>query len=124
MNELLGLPYSPWSEKARWALDARKVPYKYKVYAPLVGEPALRFKLKKWSGPVSVPLQRVGAGEAGCRACAGRASSVCDGGPEGGDVDMPPSHIGPAVGRAGEERNLMSAPLQPQADESRRLSVR
>ncbi len=55
MTELLGIPYSPWSEKARWALDARQVPYTYRVYAPLVGEPALRMKLRQWTGPVSVP---------------------------------------------------------------------
>jgi glutathione S-transferase len=53
--ELLGLPYSPWSEKARWALDARHVPYTYRTYAPLVGELALRVKLGRWSGVVSVP---------------------------------------------------------------------
>jgi glutathione S-transferase len=56
MTELLGLPYSPWSEKARWALDARRVPYRDVLYAPLVGEPALRLKLRKWSGVVTVPV--------------------------------------------------------------------
>ena len=56
MTELLGLPYSPWSEKARWALDARGVPYRDVTYAPLVGEPALRLKLRRWRGPVSVPV--------------------------------------------------------------------
>jgi glutathione S-transferase len=53
--ELLGLPYSPWSEKARWALDVRHVPYTYRTYAPLVGELALRLKVRRWSGVVSVP---------------------------------------------------------------------
>jgi glutathione S-transferase len=56
MNELLGLPYSPWSEKARWALDARKVPYRYRLYEPLIGEPALRIKTKRWRGAVTVPV--------------------------------------------------------------------
>jgi glutathione S-transferase len=55
VTELLGLPYSPWSEKARWALDARHVPYTYRTYAPLVGELALRAKLGRWTGVVSVP---------------------------------------------------------------------
>jgi glutathione S-transferase len=55
MTELLGIPYSPWSEKARWALDARRVPYSYRIYAPLLGEPALRLRLRRWTGPVSVP---------------------------------------------------------------------
>jgi glutathione S-transferase len=56
MAELLGIPYSPWSEKARWALDARHVPYRDVTYAPLIGEPMLRVKVGKWTGPVSVPV--------------------------------------------------------------------
>jgi glutathione S-transferase len=53
---LLGLPYSPWSERARWALDVRRVEYQKRLYQPLVGEPELRWRLKKWFGPVSVPI--------------------------------------------------------------------
>ncbi|MFO0676300.1 MAG: glutathione S-transferase [Polyangiaceae bacterium] len=60
--ELLGLPYSPWSEKARWALDVRHVPYVSRTYAPLLGEPALRFRLKRWRGPVTVPVLRTDDG--------------------------------------------------------------
>lgn len=56
MPELIGLPYSPWSEKARWALEARGVPYEKRLYQPLLGELGLRFKLKRWSGKVSVPV--------------------------------------------------------------------
>lgn len=56
MNELLGLPYSPWSEKAKWALDARKVPYRFQHYQPLIGEPALRLKTGRWRGNVTVPV--------------------------------------------------------------------
>ena len=56
MPELLSIPYSPWSEKARWALDARHVPYTGVTYAPLVGELGLRRKLGRWSGRVSVPV--------------------------------------------------------------------
>lgn len=56
MNELLGLPYSPWSEKAKWALDARRVPYRYRTYQPLIGEPGLRIKTKRWRGNVTVPV--------------------------------------------------------------------
>jgi glutathione S-transferase len=55
-TELLGLPYSPWSEKARFALDARKVPYRSRLYQPLLGEPALRVKLRKLLGNVTVPV--------------------------------------------------------------------
>ncbi len=54
--ELLHIPYSPWSEKARWALAARGVEYKSRHYQPLIGEPALRLRLKKARGNVSVPV--------------------------------------------------------------------
>lgn len=56
MPSLLAIPFSPWSEKARWALDARHVRYSYRHYMPLLGEPMLRLKLRKWSGPVTVPV--------------------------------------------------------------------
>jgi glutathione S-transferase len=56
MPELLGLVYSPWSEKARWALDARRVPYRFRHYQPLLGEPALRLKLRRFTGRVTVPV--------------------------------------------------------------------
>jgi len=56
MIELLGLPYSPWTEKARWALDVRKVPYRYRTFQPLVGEPALRLKTRRFRGNVTVPV--------------------------------------------------------------------
>lgn len=56
MPELLGLPYSPWSEKARWALEARNVAYEKRLYQPLLGELGLRRKLRKWRGTVSVPV--------------------------------------------------------------------
>ena len=53
---LLQLPYSPWSERARWALDARGIDYKQRRYQPLLGEPELRRRLRRWRGPVSVPV--------------------------------------------------------------------
>jgi glutathione S-transferase len=56
MPELLALPFSPWSERARWALDVRNVPYDYRRYQPIVGEPALRVKLRRVRGPVTVPV--------------------------------------------------------------------
>ena len=54
--ELLHIPYSPWSEKARWALAARGVDYKSRYYQPLLGEPGLRLRLKRARGNVSVPV--------------------------------------------------------------------
>lgn len=48
--------YSPWTERARWALDYHKLPYRYTEYTTLLGEPLLRFKVSKPFGKVSVPL--------------------------------------------------------------------
>jgi glutathione S-transferase len=56
MLELFALPYSPWSEKARWALDHHRVPYREKRYQPLIGEPWMRVRQRKMTGPVSVPV--------------------------------------------------------------------
>src|SRR5262245_44081226 len=56
MNELLALPYSPWSEKARWALDVCGVPYRYRHYQPLLGELELRGKTRRLRGAVAAPV--------------------------------------------------------------------
>lgn len=53
---LFVISYSPWSEKARWALDHHKVDYREKEYLPMLGEPALRLRLKRPFGKVSVPI--------------------------------------------------------------------
>ncbi len=58
MAELHAIPYSPWSEKARWALDVRGIAYDVRVYQPILGEPALRLLLKRPFGRVSVPVFR------------------------------------------------------------------
>jgi glutathione S-transferase len=62
MTELLGLVYSPWTEKARFALDVRRVPYTFRHYQPLIGEPALRVKLRRPLGRVSVPALTLDGG--------------------------------------------------------------
>lgn len=56
MNELVGMYYSPWTERARWALDYHKVPYQYVEYTTLLGQPLMRLKAGKPFGKVSVPL--------------------------------------------------------------------
>lgn len=56
MVELLGLVYSPWTEKARFALDARRVRFRFRGYTPLLGEPALRLKTRRFTGAVTVPV--------------------------------------------------------------------
>lgn len=56
MAVLVALSYSPWSEKARWALDHHQVPYEEEHYLPMIGEPGLRLRLKKPFGRVTVPV--------------------------------------------------------------------
>ena len=53
---LLGLHYSPWTERARWALDHHRLDYRYQEHTPLIGEAALRVRLHKPRGRVSVPV--------------------------------------------------------------------
>lgn len=47
------MPASPWSEKARWALDHHRIEYVEKVYTPMLSEPALRLRLRRARGPRS-----------------------------------------------------------------------
>ena len=56
MTHLIALSYSPWSEKARWALDHHRVPYRYEEYVPMLGEPLLRARLRRLTGKVTVPV--------------------------------------------------------------------
>jgi glutathione S-transferase len=56
MNRLVALPYSPWSEKARWALDHHHIPYRETEHVPLLGEPLLRLFARKATGKVTVPV--------------------------------------------------------------------
>ena len=60
--ELVALVYSPYSERARWALDHQGVEYRLLSYVPIVGEPALRLRLRRFPGRVTVPVL-FGAGE-------------------------------------------------------------
>ena len=41
---LHGVGYSPWTERARWALDHHRIPYRYREHIPMVGEPLLRLR--------------------------------------------------------------------------------
>jgi glutathione S-transferase len=52
---LIALPYSPWSEKARWALDHHRVNYHETEHIPLLGGPLLRWRLRRPTGRVTVP---------------------------------------------------------------------
>ncbi|MBX3229490.1 MAG: glutathione S-transferase [Labilithrix sp.] len=51
---LFGLRISPWTERARWALDHHKVTYAYHEHVPMLGELLLRRKAR--TNKASVPL--------------------------------------------------------------------
>jgi glutathione S-transferase len=53
--DLFGIAYSPWTAKARWALDHHKIPYRYREHLILFGMPELRWRLRKFCGDVTVP---------------------------------------------------------------------
>ncbi|MBX3225214.1 MAG: glutathione S-transferase [Labilithrix sp.] len=53
---LVGEGFSPWTEKARWALDHHRLRYRYEEYTPLVSEPWLRIRANRPSGVISVPF--------------------------------------------------------------------
>lgn len=55
MRTLYGMGYSGWTEKARWALDHHRVPYRYREHMPLLGEPLLRWRTPRGVHP-SVPM--------------------------------------------------------------------
>lgn len=56
MTELLGMTLSPYTEKARFALDHHAFPDRFQQYVPMLGEPGLRLRLKTPFGRVSVPV--------------------------------------------------------------------
>ena len=58
--ELYAIPYSPWSEKARWALDHHRADYAEVLYQPRLGERSLRKRTGK-PGKVTVPVLFDGA---------------------------------------------------------------
>jgi glutathione S-transferase len=55
MSILIGIDYSPWTRQARWALNHHNISYRFVNYIPMIGEPWLRWKLRRLRGEVSVP---------------------------------------------------------------------
>lgn len=53
--QLIAETFSPWSEKARWALDHHRIAYRFHEYVPMLEEPWLRLRLGAFTGRVSVP---------------------------------------------------------------------
>ncbi|MFO0553212.1 MAG: glutathione S-transferase family protein [Polyangiaceae bacterium] len=56
MLVLIHLSVSPWSEKARWALDHHGVAYRAIEHVPMVFEPALRLAARDVRTKVTVPM--------------------------------------------------------------------
>lgn len=54
--KLVVLHVSPWSERARWALDHHRVAFDLVQHAPFLGERRLRRLVGKTDGPVTVPV--------------------------------------------------------------------
>ncbi|MFP2956658.1 glutathione S-transferase family protein [Myxococcus sp. 1LA] len=89
MRTLYGLSYSPWTEKARWALDHHGVAYRYREHLPLIGEPLLRWRTPRGVRP-AVPLF-IDEGEAfpGSFVIARRAEELGQGEPLFPAADLP-----------------------------------
>ena len=57
---LVGETFSPWTKKARWGLERCGVRYDYQEYTPTLSEPGLRWRMRQFTGSVSVPVLFVG----------------------------------------------------------------
>lgn len=55
-GELLGMFYSPFTERARWVLDHHRLPYKYTEYLMMLGDPILHWKARSLDRNLTVPL--------------------------------------------------------------------
>ena len=53
---LYGMRFSPYSEKARWALDHHNVVYRWHEHVPMMGELALRMRAGSLGKKASVPM--------------------------------------------------------------------
>lgn len=56
MATLFSLSVSPWSEKAKWAMDYSKVSYERKEFTPMISTPLVRLKTKNLLGKITAPL--------------------------------------------------------------------
>ena len=56
MLELTAIAFSPWSEKARWALDHHRCDYRERAYEPIIGEYVLRWQMRTPFGRLTVTL--------------------------------------------------------------------
>ena len=65
---LIHLPYSPWSQKARWALDHHGIAYRTQKYLPMLGEPYLRWRTGRWRRRATVPVLAYDSARVFCEA--------------------------------------------------------
>jgi len=56
MSVFITLPYSPWSERARFVLDHHRIRYDMVRHEPVLGEFAWRARTGRWHGPATVPV--------------------------------------------------------------------
>jgi glutathione S-transferase len=63
VRTLEGLHYSPWTERALWVLDHHGLDYRYVEHELLFGMPALRWRIKEWRKPLTVPALIEDGGE-------------------------------------------------------------
>jgi glutathione S-transferase len=56
VHQLIHISFSPWSERARWALDHHGIPHRRVPYLPGLDEPALRWRLGAWRGRLTIPV--------------------------------------------------------------------
>ena len=54
-RELIGIRYSPWTQKARWPLEHHGIAYRYSEHLMMVGIPLLCLKSSRWNPDVTVP---------------------------------------------------------------------
>ncbi|ATB50826.1 glutathione S-transferase family protein [Corallococcus macrosporus] len=89
MRTLHGISYSPWTEKARWALDHHGVAYRYREHLPLIGEPLLRWRTPRGVKPAVPLLIDDGEPFAGSFVIARRAEELGQGAPLFPAADLP-----------------------------------
>jgi glutathione S-transferase len=61
MMHLVGVPASPWSERARWVLDHHRIPHRFTSYAPILDEPWLRVLSRTPMDRLTLPVLRDGS---------------------------------------------------------------
>ena len=112
---LVGESFSPWTHKARWALEHARIAHAYREYVPTLSEPGLRWRLRQFSGAVSVPVLFVGdQALRGSWEIARYANDHTQGRPLGDMAHVAPwnelSEVALAEGRTRVVRSVMAQP--------------